>query len=258
MQRAAQQAAVNAPLAPPGAEFRRFGPQPPPGQHGAERFGNHRCHGGAYNAKAQSADKDQVQRCVQNGRYHQKAQRRSGIAHTFEPRRQRIVKAGERCPQKGNAQIDGRDRKNLPRNRTGLKNRRGQQYPQQCHHCACRRAGKHGGGQFPAQAFAVLCAKELAHQHPGPQADTGNSQNNQVHHRARNALGRQGILADETPRNDGIHRVIRQLEPVAQHQRHGIAQQVPRRAAFGHILHGAHFCCAGLRSSRSCSVSRVM
>ena len=126
LQRAAQQAAVNAPLAPPGAEFRRFGPQPPPGQHGAERFGNHRCHGGAYNAKAQPADKDQVQRCVQNGRYHQKAQRRSGIAHTFEPRRQRIVKAGERCPQKGNAQIDGRDRKNLLRNRTGLQNRRGE------------------------------------------------------------------------------------------------------------------------------------
>ncbi len=70
------------------------------------------------------------------------------------------------------------------------------------------------------------------HQHTGADAQPADGQDDQVHHRASNALGRQGVLPDEAARDDGIHRIICQLQPVAQQQRHRIKNRCPSGAPF--------------------------
>ena len=237
LQDAPQQRRANAPVLPGGAKLRHPPHHVDGGHQGAGGLGHHGRHGAAHDPEPQPADEDEVQRRVEHGGKGQKFEGRFRIPHAFKARRQRVVKEGEGRAQKGDAQIHAGDGKNAVRHRQRTQDRRRTCHAQQRHGAAKRRAEQQRGSQRLPQRAGLPCAEGFAHEHPRADAQPADRQDHQVHHRSGHALGGQGILPNEPPGDDGVHRIISQLQPVAQQQRHRIKEEVPQRGTLGHIAH---------------------
>ena len=232
-----QQLRADAPLPALRAKLRHTAHHIHHCQHRTGSLCRHGGNGTADNAKPQSADKNQVQHDVQHCRKRQKFQRRFGIPHAFQPRRQCIIKKGKRRTQKGDAQVNAGDVCNFGRHSQQAQQLRRDRDARQRHPAAKQCAEQQGGCQRLAQAFGVPGTVGFAHQNARADAQPRNCQNHKVHHRGGDALGGKGILPDKPPRYNGIRRIVGKLQPVAEKQRHSVEKQVLQRGAFCHITH---------------------
>ena len=236
-----KQCAADAPLAALGAKLRHAAGHVNSGHHGAGSLGHHSRDRTAHDAEAQPADQDEIQHSIQHCRERKEFQRRFAVAHAFQPRRERVVEEGERRPQKCDAQVDTRDFKNRRWNGRCPQYPRRQQTARRRRTAAEYRAEQQRCGQRFLEARCLPRAERLAHQHARADAQAADRKDHKVHDRPGHALGGQRILPDEPPRNDGIHRIVRQLQPVPQQQRHRIQKEVPQRGTLGHITHTLFF-----------------
>ena len=144
LQNAAQQRRADAPLAARRAKLRHAAHHVPRGHDGAGGFGHHGGDGAAYNPKAQPADKHDIQRGVEYRRECKEFQRRFGVADTFQPSGQRVIKKRKRRTQKGNAQVNAGAAHDFIGHGQAAQDQRCSGSAQQRHGAAERRAKQQG------------------------------------------------------------------------------------------------------------------
>ena len=108
---------------------------------------HNRVDGAANDTKPQSADKHDVQHGVEHGGKRQKFERRFGVTHTFQARRQRVKEKRKRRAQKRDAQINAGTMQNFIGHRQAVQNQRRGGHPKQCHGTAERCAEQQGRSQ---------------------------------------------------------------------------------------------------------------
>ena len=78
-------------------------------------------------------------------------------------------------------------------------------------------------------------SEETAHQNACPHTDTGYSKYDDIHNRPRRSQGGQRFFSYKTAGDNGIYRIISQLEQIPHNQRDRIPDQMPCNAPFCHI-----------------------
>ena len=114
----------------------------------------------------------------------------------------------------------------------------GQRRPQGEHRQGEEQAENQGGGKFPPHLIILSGALEFGDHHGSAQTDTGGAQNQNGDDGIGGADGGQGVLPQKFADDDGVHRVISQLENVPQNHGDGVLNEMAGDAALCHVLHG--------------------
>ena len=179
--------------------------------------------------------KDQVQNDIQHAGQHQKIQRPCGISHGAQHGRSHIIDEQTGEARKIDVQVLRRLRKYVLR---------GGHQPEHGHnahiadhgerHTHDKRCGN-GGLHRLMELLHILGAKVDADDHAGAYGKAIEKEHQHIDNHGRRAHRRQGLGADKLSHNHGIHRIIKHLEHIAQHQRQGKQQYLLDDIALGHI-----------------------
>ena len=160
-----------------------------------------------------------------------------GIAHRAHGRGQRVILEGERKAQQHQPKIARSAVQHLLRRAQQPQERHGQRDRQQQDANGQHQAKQANGGYLPAQVLLILRAEEPAHQHRRADGQAADPQHRNGHHRIGSADRRHRRLPGIASDHHRVHRVVHQLEQVAQDQRQRVSRQVSGNRALGHLSH---------------------
>ena len=106
-----------------------------------------------------------------------------------------------------------------------------QQHENAAQHDGDDRAQRTGYEYLTAEGALIVSAVHLAEQDRNAHAESRQHEDEQIHHRTRDAYGRKRIRAEESADDQRIDRIVQLLQYVADQQRHRKAQYVAAAVA---------------------------
>ena len=211
----------------------------------------------AEDAQAERQHKGEIQHHIDDTCQNQKIQGCSGIAKRTQDGGGPVVKSDADDPGTGGPHVGDRVADDVVRRREKPQQRRSKKNTQCADHKRRRDQDIERVRDGAAHVFLILGSEVLRHDDADADREAGAQRKEQKVHGAAGPDRRQGVLAHKIPHNDRIHHVVKLLEKVADQQRQGKFQDVPCRAADGHVGYvlGVHGFLSGrerdLSSSRS-------
>ena len=197
--------------------------------------------GRSVHPEPQEYDGDIIQKNIEKCRKHQKVYRRPGISQRTNHRGRDIVEEGHRYAQEDDENVFIGIGKDIFRGVHPLQNMTCQQRDHRRHKRRKSDCQPDDVSHVPPHAGIVLGAEALGHRNGKAGAGPDDEAVDHKVHGTGGAHARQGIHAQGSSDNDGIHHAVELLEQSTQQHGNRESQNQCSGASAGHILHRIAF-----------------
>ena len=208
--------------------------------------------GHAEDAEAEREHERQIQYHVDDACQDQEVQGRLGIAERPQDGGGSVVERDADDSGAGGPHVSERITDDIVRRQQEAQQRGGEE---NADHADCERSRDQdveGIRDRAAHVFFVLCPEVLRHDDADTDRESGAQGKEQEIHGAAGSDRRQGVLAHKISHDNRVHHIVELLEKISDQQRQGKFQNVPCRAADGHIgyILGVHAFLSGRENNR--------
>lgn len=206
--------------------------------------------GHAFHAHAHTHNEGQVQHDVDHRTDDEEVQGPAAVAYRPQDARAHIIEHQAGNAAKIDPQIDLGLHEHILGRFHQLQHGGGQQNAHRRAHQSDDQGQGDGGVDCFVDALGILCAKPLGDDDAGAHRNAREKAHQHIDDGGGGAHRSQCLFADIVAHHDGVHRVVKLLEQIADHQRQSKGDQVLPDLALGHVAglfaRCCHFCFASL------------